>query len=80
MTKKVRERDFFLALMKKREAEKKSGVTSVYLPEQIDTGFLSRDHSGTVSIWSDKQNQTLAFSPPYSSKSGKLVGVLRKAA
>lgn len=55
--KKAKERDFFIALIKKRDAERKSGVTSVYLPEKIDTGFLSRDHSGTVSVWCDKNEQ-----------------------
>ena len=55
--KKAKERDFFIALIKKRDAERKSGVTSVYLPEKIDTGFLSKDHNGTISVWCDKNEQ-----------------------
>lgn len=53
------ERDFFIGLMKKRDAEKKAGVTPVYLPAAVDTGFLSRDHSGTISVWCDRREQNI---------------------
>lgn len=59
MSKKLRERDIYLQILAQSKLDKKAGKKSVYLPEIVETGFLSSNHDGSVNIWCDRKNKTI---------------------